>query len=43
MDEPDVGVIELENNVPVEGLTAGYGDEQFFVFNSTSPGKVTLD
>ncbi len=42
MDEPDAGVIELENNVPVEGLTAGYGDEQFFVFNSTSPGKVTF-
>ncbi|MCL4114851.1 UNVERIFIED_CONTAM: hypothetical protein GTU68_055959 [Idotea baltica] len=33
---------ELQNDVPVEGLTAGYGEEQFFTFTTESAGQLTV-
>ena len=42
LDDAESPVKELENGTPVENLTSGYFDEQFFVFRTTEPGEVTI-
>ena len=42
LDSPVTGPKELQNDVPVEGLTAGYGEEQFFTFTTQSAGQLTV-
>lgn len=42
LDDAESPVKELENGTPVENLTSGYFDEQFFVFRTTESGEVTI-
>ncbi|MEZ8778071.1 M28 family metallopeptidase [Vibrio splendidus] len=42
LDSPVAGPKELQNDVPVEGLTAGYGEEQLFTFTTESAGQLTV-
>lgn len=42
LDSPVVGPKELQYDVPVEGLSAGYGEEQFFTLTTESAGQLTV-
>ena len=42
LDDVESPIKELEDGVPVEGLSSGYFDEQFFTFNTTEAGEVTI-
>ncbi|NOH72237.1 M20/M25/M40 family metallo-hydrolase [Vibrio pectenicida] len=42
LDDINSPVKELEGGVPVEGLSSGYFDEQFFTFTTTEVGEVTI-
>ena len=42
LDDVESPANELENGVPVEDLTSGYFDEQFFTFRTMEAGEVTI-
>ncbi|WP_391087559.1 M20/M25/M40 family metallo-hydrolase [Vibrio sp. NH-UV-68] len=42
LDSTTPGTTELREGVPVEQLNSGYADEQFFIFNTTTTGQVTI-
>lgn len=42
LDSTDSGAIELQADVPVESLTSGYSQEQFFIFKTAEAGQVTI-
>ncbi|WP_210444281.1 M20/M25/M40 family metallo-hydrolase, partial [Vibrio crassostreae] len=42
LDSPVAGPTELQYDIPVEGLSAGYGEEQFFTFTTESAGQLTV-
>ena len=42
LDSPVSGPKELQDGVPVEGLTAEYGEEQFFTFTTQDAGQLTV-
>ncbi|EDK31169.1 aminopeptidase [Vibrionales bacterium SWAT-3] len=42
LDSPVAGPTELQYDVPVEGLSAGYGEEQFFTVTTDYAGQLTV-